>query len=100
MGLISTSRNSFRLKISDDETILPDQLDYVWEPEWSHLLFIYITTNTANAAIATVSVHKIYLTVTPLTINATPLNYDTMFKDRTGNNSLNSTFLKTQATLY
>ena len=46
----------------------------------------------------TVSLHKDYARVTPLTIDATPLNNNTMFNVRTGNNS-NSTCINTQETL-
>ena len=46
----------------------------------------------------TVSSHKDYVRVTPLTIDAIPLNNSTMFNVRTGNNS-NSTFINKQETL-
>ena len=45
------------------------------------------------------SVHKDYLIKTPLTIDATPSNYNVRFTDRTGNNSLNFTINNTQETL-
>ena len=51
-----------------------------------------------SAAITTVSLHKDYVRFTPLTSDASPRNYKTMFNDRTGN-SLNSTFVNTQETL-
>ena len=34
-----------------------------------------------------------YVRITPLTIDATPLNYNSLFTDRTENNSLNSIFI-------
>ena len=37
---------------------------------------------------------KDYVRITPLTIDATPLNYNSIFTDRTGINSLISTFVK------
>ena len=40
-----------------------------------------------------------YVRITPLTIDATPLNYNAMFTDRTGNNSLIFTFINTQENL-
>ena len=39
---------------------------------------------------------KDYVRIIPLTVDATPLNYNAMFTDRTGNKTLNSTFIKTQ----
>ena len=63
------------------------------------MIFTNITTDISNAAIATVSVHKNYLRVTLVTIDATPLNYNTLYNDRTGKNSFNSTFINTQETL-
>ena len=48
---------------------------------------------------STLSVHKDYVGVTPLTIDAALSNYNAMFTDRTGNNCLNSTFIITQETL-
>ena len=74
-------------------------MDYVWDPEWSHIFFINIPNDISGAAINTVSLHKDYLTVTPLTIDATPLNYNTIFKDKTIDYSLNSTIINTQGTL-
>ena len=44
----------------------------------------------------TISVHKNYLKKIPLTTDTPPLNYNTVFKNRTSNNSLNSTFINTQ----
>ena len=38
--------------------------------------------------------HNVYVKVYPHTIDATPLNYNTFFPDRAGNNSLNSTFIQ------
>ena len=95
----STSRKNFRPQTSDDETVLADQTDYAWDTEWSHPLFIIITTDISRAATTTVSLHKTYVRVTPLTIDATPLSNNTKFNDRTGNKSLNSTFKHTQETL-
>ena len=42
--------------------------------------------------------HKDYSRVTPFTIGATSLNYNTIIEDRTSKNSLNSTLIKTQET--
>ena len=48
---ISTSRKCFRPQNSNDDTILADQTDYVWGPEWSHPSIIIITTDISSAAI-------------------------------------------------
>ena len=48
---------------------------------------------------AFISTNKDYVRITPLTIDATPLNYHAMFPDRTRNKSLNSTFNNTQENL-
>ena len=67
--------------------------DYVWDPEWSHPLFIIIPTDISSQAITTVSINRDYVRITPLTIDATPLNYISLFTNRTGNNSLSSVFI-------
>ena len=59
-----------------------------------NILILYLL----SAAITTVSLHKDYVSFTPLTSDASPRNYKTMFNDRTGN-SFNSTFVNTQETL-
>ena len=82
LDLISTARQSFRPQKSGDETISADQTDHVWDPEWSRLLFANKPNDNSSASIATTSLHKGYLTVTPLTIDATPLNYNTIFNEK------------------
>ena len=42
----------------------------------------------------TISIHKDYVKVYPLTIDATPLNYNSFHPDRIGNNGLNSTLIQ------
>ena len=90
-------KKNFQPQTSDYETVLADQTDNFWNPDWSHPLFIIITTDILSAAIF-FSIHKDYVRVTPLTIDATALNYNTLFNDSTGN-SLNSKFINTQETL-
>ena len=51
------SRKSFRPQSSDDETVLADETDNVWDPDWSHSSIINITFDTSSAAIATISVN-------------------------------------------
>ena len=43
-----------------------------------------------------ISVHKNYFKKIPLTTDTPPLIYNAVFKNRTSNNSLNSTFINTQ----
>ena len=82
LDLISTGRQSLRPQTSDGETISADQTDHVWDPEWSRLLFANKLNDISSAAIAIISLHKDYLRVTPLTVDATPLNYNTIFNDK------------------
>ena len=50
-------------------------------------MFININTDFSNAVIVNVSEHKNCVGVTPLTFDATPLNNNTLFNNRKGNNS-------------
>ena len=92
--LVAHARKSFGPQNTDDETVLAEKSDYVWKPEWSHESFINIPTGMSSQAISTFSIHKGYFRVYPLTIDAASLNYNSFFPERTGNNSLNSTFIK------
>ena len=56
-------------------------------------IIFYIPTDISSQAISTISINKDYVRVYPLTVDATPLNYKSFFPERTGNNSLNSTFI-------
>ena len=51
VDLIALSRKSFRPQNSDDETVLADETDHVWDPDWSHLLFIDIPTDISSHSI-------------------------------------------------
>ena len=93
IDLIAQSRINFRPRNIDDETVLAEQKDYFWDPEWSHESFINIPIGISSQTISTISIHKDYVRVYPLTIDATPLNYNSFFPERTGINSLNSTFM-------
>ena len=84
---------------SNVETVLADRTDYVWNPDWSHPSFCNITTDISSTAITNIYVHKDYIRITQLTIDATSSNYNAMFTDRTENISLNSTFTYTQVSL-
>ena len=79
IDLIALARKNLRPQNTDDETILAEQTDYGWYPEWSHELFINIPTDKSSQAISTISIHKVYVRVYPLTIDATLLNYNSFF---------------------
>ena len=92
LDLISQARKNFRPQNSNDDTAITEQADYVWDPEWSHPTFINIAQSIPSQAISTISYHRDYVKVIPLTIDAIPLNYNTFLPD-TRNNSLNSTVI-------
>ena len=90
IDLIEQARKFFR---TDDEIVPAEQSDCVWHPEWSYELFINIPTDISSQAISTISINKDYDRVYPLTVDAKPLNCNSFFPEKTGNNSLNSTFI-------
>ena len=90
LDLISQARKNFRPQNTNDKTIIAEQSGYVWDTEWSHPAFINIPQDISSQAISTISIHRDYVKVIPLTMDATPLNYNTFLPD-TRNNSLNST---------
>ena len=92
LDLISQARKNFRPQNSNDDTAITEQSDYVWDPEWSHPAFINFPQSISSQAISTISYIRDYVRVIPLTIDATPLNYNTFLPD-TQNNSLNSTVI-------
>ena len=92
LDLISQARKHFRPQNPNDDTAITEQSDYVWDPEWSHLTLINIPQSFSSQAIRTIFYHRDYVKVVPLTIDATPLNYNTFLPD-TRNNSLNSTVI-------
>ena len=92
LDLISQARKNFRPHNTNDDTVLSEQSDYVWDPDWSHPAFLNIPQDISSQAISTISFHRDYVRVIPLTIDATPLNYNTCLPD-TRNNSLKSTVI-------
>ena len=92
IDLISQARKNFRPQNSNDDTAITEQSDYVWDPEWSHPAFINFPQSISSQAISTISYVRDYVRVIPLTIEATPLNYNTFLPDMQ-NNSLNSTVI-------
>ena len=86
------ARTNFRHQSNTDDTVNHEQSDYVWDPDWSHPLFIHFPNAISSQAIDTISIQRNYINIIPLTIDATPLNYNTFLPD-TQNNSLNSTVI-------
>ena len=78
IDLIPQSRKIFRPQSSDDKIILAEETDHVWDPDWSHSSIINIPTDISSTAITTVSVNKNYVRITPPTIAATPLDYNSI----------------------
>ena len=58
------------------------------------MLFQNIPTVFSSQVIRTISIHKDYVKIYPLTIDATLLNYNSFHPDRIGNNGLNSTLIQ------
>ena len=58
IDLIEQARKIFRPQNTDVETVLAEQSDYVWDPEWSHESFINIPTDISSQAISTISMNK------------------------------------------
>ena len=73
---------------------MAEQSDYAWDPKWSHPPFLNIPTVNSSQAISTILIKKGYVKVYPLSIDATPLNYNSFLPDRIGNNRLNSTIIQ------
>ena len=53
-----------------------EKTQHVWDPELSHESVINIPTDISNQAISTISISKDYVRIYPLTVDATPLNYN------------------------
>ena len=92
--LISQARKNFRPQNTTDESILAEQSDYVWDPEGCHPLFLNISLDISSQAIGTISFYKEHIKIYPVTLDATPLNYNSFLPDRLGTNSSNSTLIQ------
>ena len=92
LDLISQARKNFRSQNTNDDTVLSEQSEYVWDPDWSHPAFLNIPQAISSQAISTISFHRDSVKIVPLIIDATPLNYNTLLPD-TRNNILNSTVI-------
>ena len=79
LDLISQARKNFRPKSNNDNTVIAEQSDYVWDPDWSHPLFINIPADISSQAIDTISIHPDFIKIIPLTIDATLLNHNTFY---------------------
>ena len=107
IGLIERARKKFfRPQSTNDDTVIAQQSDYVWDPEWSHPLILIILIDISSQAISTITIHKDYVKVFAFTINATliyckslkitihyTLKLHPFVPDRQ-NNSLNSTVIQ------
>ena len=82
IDLLALSGTKCRPQNSDDETVLADEIDYVWHPDWSHPLLINIPTDISSQANTTISINKDYVRTTPLTFDATPLNFNALFTEQ------------------
>ena len=58
IDLIAQARKTFRPQSTNDKTVIAEQSDYVWVPEWSHPLFIKNPVDISSQAISTISIHK------------------------------------------
>ena len=94
IDLIAQARKNFRPQSTNDDTVIAEKSDYIWDPEWSHPLFRNIPIDISSREISIISIHKDYVKIIPLTIDATPLNYNSFLPDRRQNNSLNSTLVQ------
>ena len=63
LDLISQARKNFRPQSTNDDTVIAEQSDYVWDPEWSHPAFINIPQDISSQAISTISFHRDYVKV-------------------------------------
>ena len=95
IDLIGDARRHFRPQNNTEETVIQEQSDYVWDPDWTHPLFINFPTSILSQTIDTISIHRDYIKIIPLTIDATPLNYNSFLPD-TQDNTFNSTVLQNE----
>ena len=55
---ISQARKNFRPQKTNDDTVLSEQSDYIWDPEWSHQAFLNIPQAISSQARSTISYHR------------------------------------------
>ena len=66
IDLIEQARKKIRPQSTADETVLAEKSDYVWDPEWSYELFIYIPTDISSQAISSIFFNNNYIDYTHL----------------------------------
>ena len=92
LDLISQARKIFRPQ-NDDETVLSDETDFLWNPEWSQVLFFNVPSNNWKAAVATISILRDCLKVTLLKTGNTSFIYNARLNEKQFNHTLNSWFM-------
>ena len=90
---MAQATTNFRPQSTNDDTVIAEQSDYIWDPDWSHPLILNIPIDILSQAVSTIAIHKDYVKVIPLTTDAIPLNYNSFLPDRRQNISLNSTLV-------
>ena len=50
IDVISQARKNFRPQNTDDDTVLAEQSDYVWDSQWSHPLFLNLPKDLSSQA--------------------------------------------------
>ena len=71
LDLNSQASKNFRPQNTNDDSVIAEQSDYVWDPEWSHPAFLNIPQDISSQAISTIFFHREYVKVIPLTIDTT-----------------------------
>ena len=74
IDLIEQARKDFRPQSTNDDTVIAEKSDYVWDSKRSHPAFLKFPVDISSRAINKISLHPDYVKLTPLTIDATPLN--------------------------
>ena len=67
IDLIEQARKTFRTQSTNDDTVIAEQSDYIWDPEWSHPAFLNFPADISSQAISTISFHQDYVKTIPLT---------------------------------
>ena len=91
IALIAQARKNCRPQSTNDDTVNAEQSGYVWDPHWSHPLFLKIPVDISSQAISTISIRKDYVKVFPLTTDATPLNYNSFLPGTQNRNEKKNT---------
>ena len=70
IDLIEQARKTFKPQSTNDDTVIAEQSDYVWDPDWSHPAFLNFPADISSQAISTISFHEDYVKIIPLRIDA------------------------------